>query len=138
MFDTKLFDDFEVKYVEVKLSNIPNYHTTFNLNGNTIFMTVTYNTRSNSREIILETLSSEVILSQTTVRYGRRCELNFNATQNGLDYYVTLKPKDITKVFDNTYDYINWADDFVMCFVGWDYSFTLRAEQNKRTYLTGN
>lgn len=137
-FDQSYVDEFDVDYIYVKLRNLPNYTCTTTVNGLTLFMYVSYNTRTKSREIILETLDSEVVLSQTTVKYGRRCELNFNAHNNGLFYYVTLKPKDESKVYDDTYDYINWADDFVLCFVGWDYSLELRAQENIRNYLTGN
>lgn len=138
MYDIELSEEFKIEYVSVKLNDASNYHTTFKVNGVTLFMRVNYNTRNKERSIILETLNSEVVLSQTFVTYGRRCELNFNGFNNSLDYYITLKPIDQTKIFDDSYDYINWSKDFELCFVGWDSSYTNRADSNVRVYLTGN
>lgn len=137
-YDITLQDEFSTKYTTVSLSNYADYQTTFTLNGVTIFMTVNYNHREGVRSIILESTSSSTLMSQSIVRFGKRCELNFNANQVGLDYYVTLKPIDETKVFDSHYDYYNWADDFQLCFVGWDYSYTVRKMDNIRIYRTGN
>lgn len=137
-FDSTLADEFSISYTMVKLSNLPDYTTTFSVNGVTLFMSVTYNQRQGRRYISLETKDTEVLLSQTCVVFGRRCELNTNAQFEGLDYYVTLKPKDEALVFSNNQDYLNWADDFELCFVGWDYSFTERKKENIRVRRIGN
>lgn len=138
VFDYDLLDDLIVKYVTCSLSNKVNYFTKFNLESTRIEMTCGYNSRSKSRWVILKNSIGEIILPQTELKYDRRVELNFYAEQSDLDFYLTLKPKNIAKIPDDNYDYINWANDFDMCFVGYEYSITERLERNIRINLVGN
>ena len=137
-YDNSLVDDIEISYTNVVLNNSPNYKTSFSLNGYPVSMEVGYSDRLNKRWIIIEDRSGTLFLRQTTIDYGRRVELNFNSKQADLDYYVTLRPIDEFKNIPSDYDYINWGNDFVLCFVGKPYSFTERANQNLRVALVGN
>lgn len=137
-YDTSLYDDFITTYTDVVLLNLPNYHTTIKVNNVTIIMYVNYNARIKQRTISLETLDGYILLPKTFVKQGRRCELNFNAELEGLDYYVTLKPLNEGKTFDDSYDYLNWSDEFSLCFVGYDYSLTERLNRNIRIVFVGN
>lgn len=137
-YDTSLYDDFITTYTNVVLLNLPNYHTTIKVNNVTLIMYVNYNARSKQRSISLETLDGYVLLPKTFVKQGRRCELNFNAELEGLDYYVTLRLLNEGKTFDDGYDYLNWSDDFSLCFVGYDYSLTERLNRNIRIAFVGN
>ena len=137
-YDTSLYDDFITTYTNVVLLNLPNYHTTIKVNNVTLIMYVNYNARSKQRSISLETLDGYVLLPKTFVKQGRRCELNFNAELEGLDYYVTLRPLNEGKTFADGYDYLNWSDDFSLCFVGYDYSLTERLNRNIRIAFVGN
>ena len=137
-YDTSLYDDFITTYTNVVLLNLPNYHTTIKVNNVTLIMYVNYNARSKQRSISLETLDGYVLLPKTFVKQGRRCELNFNAELEGLDYYVTLRPLNEGKTFDDGYDYLNWSDNFSLCFVGYDYSLTERLNRNIRIAFVGN
>lgn len=138
IYDTDLREDFVTEYVSVDLRNFPNYHTSFKVNNTSILMYVNYNARSKQRSISIETSEGFVLLPKTFVKQDRRCELNFNAELEGLDYYVTLKPINEGKIFDDSYDYLNWDDDFTLCFVGYDYSLTERLNRNIRIALVGN
>lgn len=138
IYDTDLREYFVTEYVSVVLRNFPNYHTSFKVNNTSILMYVNYNARSKQRSISLETSEGFVLLPKTFVKQNRRCELNFNAELEGLDYYVTLKPINEGKVFDDSYDYLNWDNDFTLCFVGYDYSLTERLNRNIRIALVGN
>ena len=80
----------------------------------------------------------DVVLPQTFLKFKKRCELNFNAELNNLDYYVTLKPKDHTKNFPEDHDYADWGDDFDMCFVGFSYQLRERLDNNLRKIKLGN
>ena len=137
-FDVSVPDDVVTNYTSVALRNTYNYYTTFRLGSTTILMNVRYNPRNKRREISLETVDGDVLLTNTFLSYGRRCELNFNAQLNGLDYYVTLKPKNESQTFDSSFDYVDWADYFTLCFVGFDYSLTERMLRNYRIILVGN
>lgn len=137
-YDTTLYDDFITTYTNVTLRDFPNYHTTFKVNNTSILMYVNYNARSKQRSISLETGEGFILLPKTFVKQDRRCELNFNAELEGLDYYITLKPINEGKTFDDSYDYLNWSNDFTLCFVGYDYSLTERLNRNIRIALVGN
>jgi hypothetical protein len=97
-----------------------------------------YNTRNKKRWIIITNNSGEPLLSQTFLKYGKRCELNSLAKQYDLDYYVTLKNKDVSKVYPKDYDYLNWAKDFDICFVGYEESLSERLRINERKFFVGN
>ena len=121
----------------VSLSNRATYNTSFKIDGLTIVMVCDYNIRAKKRLITLYDTDGNTLLKQTFVVFGRRCELNFNATELNLDYYVTLKPKGNNLNFKD-YDYINWADDFTLCFIGGEQEQNLLLKENLRKVLTGN
>ena len=138
IYDVDLNEDLVTEYVTVELRDFPNYHTTFKVNSDTLIMYVNYNARNKQRSISLETLDGYILLPKTFVKQSRRCELNFNAELEGLNYYVTLKPLNEGKTFDDSYDYLNWSNDFSLCLVGYDYSLTERLNRNIRIALVGN
>lgn len=132
--------DFNFKYTFVNLSNKPDYSTKFNFRSNQISMLCGYNTRNKMRWILLEDRYGNVILPQTFMKNKKRCELNFNANQIDLHYYVTLKIKDTSslKNTNDTYDYLNWANDFELCFVGYTQDVRNTLDDNYRKVMVGN
>lgn len=132
------YGDYAFNYYVVSLSNRNDYTTQFNIQSTYIGMTCTYNTRSKNRYITLTNKYGDVILPQTAIKYVSRCELNFNAERINLNYYVTLKPKNPTKIFPNNYDYLNWSNDFDLCFVGYENSLNDELDVRGREVLVGN
>lgn len=128
---------FKTRYFSLTLSNKIKYVTSFNFQSLQITMTCGYNMRNKMRWIVLTDRGGEVLLSQTFLKFNKRCELNFNAEVYDLSYYVTLMPKDPSKTFKD-FDYINWSDHFDICFVGYENSFNDRLERNNRKRLVGN
>lgn len=112
---------FNKKFFKASLSNIPNYNTKISIQNTQINVSCGYNTRNKLRWIILFDSYGNVLLPQTFLKLGKRCELNYNANQNNLNYYVTLKPKNssLKKTSpDASYDYLNWSNDFELFFSG--------------------
>lgn len=136
--DYNLLTDLRVKYVSVTLTNAPNYSTKFNLQSTRINMQCGYNYRNKLRWVILTDDSGNVLLPQTFLKFKKRCELNFEAEVLDLDYYITLKPKKSFFSIAEDYDYLNWANDFDICFVGHEYSLTKRMDANGRRVFVGN
>ena len=136
-FDDSLFDDFVTNYVIVPVSDNYNYKTRIRLENNLLVLDVKYNLRNKKRSLSISSVDGDVLLPYTFLDYDRRCELNFNATELNLDYYVTLKPKSNNLNFKD-YDYINWADDFTLCFIGGEQEQNLLLKENLRKVLTGN
>lgn len=134
----EIIGDSGVKYVEVTVSNKLNYITNYNLQNTQITMRCGYNIRSKSRWVILYDSQGDILLPQTFLRHKKRCELNFNSNLNNLNYYLTLKLKDNSKVLPNDYDYANWADDFDLCFVGYEFDMVRRMKRNFRIIRVGN
>ena len=137
-FDWDLNKDLRTKYIQLSLSNTYNYITKFSLQGTGLTMQCGYNTRNKLRWVVLYDRDGDIVLPQTFLKFKKRCELNFNAELNNLDYYVTLKPKDHTKNFPEDYDYADWGDDFDMCFVGFSYQLRERLDNNLRKIKLGN
>ena len=136
--DYEVAEDLIVKKISVSLSNNPKYTTNFNLSGLFITMNCGYNTRNGLRWVSLTDNEGEVIMPQTILKFGKRCELGFNAEQYDLYYYITLKPKKSKrKIFDSS-DYLNWADHFSICFVGYENSIRERMAKNLRVLYVGN
>lgn len=136
--DYKLLSDSIVTATTVSLSNEPDYQTKFNLDSVQIYMTCSYNTRNKLRSIILLDRFGTVLLRQTYLKYKKRVELNFYAEQNNLNYFVTLKPKPNVTVVSNNHDYLNWREDFDLCFIGKSQDVVDRANLSYRQILTGN
>lgn len=136
--NNSLVDDILVKYISVKTVDSTDYQSKFNLQSTQVFMRCGYNTRNKMRWVILMDSNGMVLLPQTFIKFKKRCELNFLSNQYNLSYYLTLKPKDNTKVFSDTYDYLNWSKDFEMCFVGYEQTLVEKLDKNLRAVLVGN
>lgn len=136
--DFGLRDRVAVQRISVSLSNTPNYKTKLNLPNLQVNMLCGYNTRNKMRWILLTDSIGQPILTQTFMKIGKKCELNFNSNQYNLDFYVSLRAKDKYKKFREDYDYINWGADFELCFVGYSQSTTDSLNNNLRKVLVGN
>ena len=137
-FDYNLIDELITKYVYVSVNNESYYTSTIVVGSVQMKLTCAYNSLNKQRWISLTDNYGNVLLPQTFLKYGRRCELNFNAEMSDLAYYVTLSPKDTTKVryFTDDYDYLDWSKDFRLCFVGMSQSLIERLNDNGFIFLT--
>ena len=138
MFDDSLIDDYVINYTKATVSDVFNYKTRIRLENNILVLDVKYNLRNKKRSLSISSVDGEVLLPYTFLDYGRRCELNFNATQIDLDYYVTLSPKSKSFVYNKSYDFSNWSTDFDLCFVGASYELRERLNKNIRIAFVGN
>ena len=137
-FDYNLIDELITKYIYFSVNNESYYTSTVVVGSVQMKLTCAYNSLNKQRWISLTDSYGNVLLPQTFLKYGRRCELNFNAEMSDLSYYVTLSPKDITKVryFTDDYDYLDWSKDFRLCFVGMSQSLIERLNDNGFIFLT--
>ena len=138
MFDDSLIDDYITNYTKVAVSDVFNYKTRIRLENNVLVLDIKYNLRNKRRSLSISSVDGEILLPYTFLDYGRRCELNFNATQIDLDYYVTLSPKSKSFVYNKGYDFSNWSTDFDLCFVGASYELRERLNKNIRIAFVGN
>ena len=139
-YDYELKDKLITKYVKVSLSDVFSYTTTTSLEGVQIYITVGYNTFNKQRWVFIKDSGGNILLPQTFLKYGRRCELNFNAEISNLHYYVTLRLIDKSKeaiVTNADYDYQYWSQDLVLCFVGFEQELWEKIDDNYRLYLVG-
>ena len=137
-FDYTLIDELITKYVYVSVNNESYYTSNIVVGSVQMKLTCAYNSLNKQRWISLTDSYGNVLLPQTFLKYGRRCELNFNAEMSDLAYYVTLSPKDTTKVryFTDDYDYLDWSNDFRLCFVGMSQTLIERLNDNGFIFLT--
>ena len=138
MFDDSLIDDYITNYVKVTVSDVFNYKTRIRLENNILLLDIKYNLRNKRRSLSISSVDGEILLPYTFLDYGRRCELNFNATQIDLDYYATLSPKSKSFVYNKGYDFSSWSTDFDLCFVGSSYELRERLNKNIRIAFVGN
>ena len=138
MFDDSLLDDYVINYTKATVSDVFNYKTRIRLENNILVLDIKYNLRNKRRSLSISSVDGEILLPYTFLDYGRRCELNFNATQIDLDYYVTLSPKSKSFVYNKDYDFSNWSTDFDLCFVGASYELRERLNKNIRIAFVGN
>ena len=138
MFDDSLIDDYVINYTKATISDVFNYKTRIRLENNILVLDIKYNIRNKRRSLSISSVDGEILLPYTFLDYGRRCELNFNATQIDLDYYVTLSPKSKSFVYNKGYDFSNWSTDFDLCFVGSSYELRERLNKNIRIAFVGN
>ena len=138
MFDDSLIDDYVINYTKATVSDVFNYKTRIRLENNILVLDIKYNLRNKRRSLSISSVDGEILLPYTFLDYGRRCELNFNATQIDLDYYVTLSPKSKSFVYNKAYDFSNWSTDFDLCFVGSSYELRERLNKNIRIAFVGN
>lgn len=137
-FDFELESELTYKYTVLSVSNKENYTTRFILQGVQINLSCGYNTRNGLRWVVLRDSDGDVLLSQTFLKFGKRCELNFISNLNNLNYYLTIKPKETNTSFSDSYDYLNWADDFELCFVGYAQALLERLKNNSRIIRVSN
>lgn len=133
-----MISDYFATAITTTLSNKPQYTTKISIMNKPFNLRCGYNTRNGLRWITIEDLNSKPVLSQTFMKNKKRCELNFLAERYNLDFYVTLKAKDRSKVFPEDYDYLNWADDFDLYFVGRTQEIRNRMRVNGRQLYVGN
>ena len=138
MFDDSLIDDYVINYTKATVSDVFNYKTRIRLENNILVLDIKYNLRNKRRSLSISSVDGEILLPYTFLDYGRRCELNFNATQIDLDYYVTLSPKSKSFVYNKAYDFSDWSTDFDLCFVGSSYELRERLNKNIRIAFVGN
>lgn len=131
-------DNRGLEFLNVSVSDRPKYVTTFALQGVRVTMRCGYNTRSKLRWIILLDDNGDILLPQTFLKYGRRCELGFVSNQYNLNHYVTLRPKDTSKVFPESHNYLNWSRDFNICFVGYPRDVKINSDILIRELIVGN
>ena len=96
-----------------------------------------YNTRNKMRWVIITDLNNTPVLTQTFLKLGKQCELNFTADKYDLSFMLTLKKIDSTKEILENYDYLNWADDFDLFFVGSSQKFQEKLRLNRREVYVG-
>ena len=138
IFDENLKYDMRLRYIKTPLNNETQYVTNFTLQGVQVVMRCGYNSRNKQRWIIITDKSGSVLLPQTFLKYDKTCELNFNANEYNLSYFVTLLAKDNTKSFSSDYDYLNWANDFNLYFIGFAQDINERMKSNLNIVLVGN
>ena len=119
-FDDNIEDDFSLKSWNVSLSNTPNYKTTSTIQGIFVNIRIGYNTRNKYRWVIITDKSGNLLLKQTFLKHKKVCQLEPVSNRYNLNHYVTLRLKDKNKKLPADYDYLNWADDFQLCFVGYE------------------
>ena len=139
-FDYSLIDEIVTKYTYVSLNDNNYYTSTIIVGSVQMKLTCAYNSLNKQRWISLTDSYGNVLLPQTFLKYGRRCELNFNAEISNLHYYVTLRLIDKSKeaiVTNADYDYQYWSQDLVLCFVGFEQELWEQIDDNYRLYLVG-
>jgi len=130
--------DYYTKYITTTTSNIPQYTTKISIMNKPFTLKCGYNTRNKLRWISIVDKNNKPILTQTFLKYGKQCEFNFLAERYNLSFFVTLKPKVRTKEFVKDYDYLNWADDFDLYFVGRSQELEERMRVSGRKVYVGN
>ena len=78
-FDYNLIDELLTKYIYVSVNNETYYTSNIVVGSVQMKLTCAYNSLNKQRWISLTDTYGNVLLPQTFLKYGRRCELNFNA-----------------------------------------------------------
>lgn len=105
-------------FITMSVSDKPSYTSQISILGRQFTLTCGYNTRNKLRWITVEDANGQPVLSQTFLKNGKLCQLNFLANRYGLSFSVTLKPKSSTTTIADDYDYLEWSNDFDLYFVG--------------------
>lgn len=129
-FDTNIERDFRLKSWNISLSNTLNYKTTTTVQGVFMNIFVGYNSRNKLRWIYITDKSGDLLLRQTFLKHRKLCQLEPISNSYNLNHYITLRLLDKDKSIPLEYDYINWANDFQLCFVGYEYSLEERLQKN--------
>lgn len=130
--------DYTTTYTTVSVDNEPNYTTRISLLNQPLNLICGYSTRNKMRWIIITDQKNRPLLTQTFLKYGKICEFNKNAELLGLSFSVTIKPKVLSKEFSSSHDYLNWANDFDLYFMGRDTDIEKRMRENGRKAYVGN
>lgn len=134
------FGEYGFNHTTFSVSNDIRYNTRVSLDSTRLIITCGYNNRTKLRWISIETVSGDVLLRNTSLKFGRQCELLPIARDYNLNYFVTLKAKkplaNSTSSFEG-YDYLNWSKDFDLCFVGMPYSSVLKMRDNYLDVMVG-
>lgn len=130
--------DHTTTYITVSVDNTPNYTARLSLLNQPLNLICGYNTRNKMRWVAITDQRNRPILTQTFLKYGKVCEFNKNAELLGLSFSVTIKPKILSKEFSGSYDYLDWADDFDLYFIGRDMDIERRMKENGRKAYVGN
>lgn len=125
-------------FITLSVSNSPHYITKTTLLGKPINIRCSYNSRNGLRWVIITDGNNQPLLPQTFLKNKKQCEFNFLSNIYNLSFYITLKQKDKTKKIPDNYDYLNWADDFDMYFVGSTQDLKDRLWVNGRGAYVGN
>lgn len=125
-------------FITMSVSNKPNYTSQISILGRQFTLTCGYNTRNKLRWISVEDTNGQPVLSQTFLKNGKLCQLNFLANRYGLSFSVTLKPKSSTTTIADDYDYLEWSNDFDLYFIGRLQSTEEDMRVNLRKVYVGN
>lgn len=125
-------------FITMSVSDKPNYTSQISILGRQFNLTCDYNTRNKLRWISIKDTNGNPVLSQTFLKAGKICQLNFLANRYGLSFSVTLKPKSKTKEIAVNYDYLNWSSDFDLYFIGRLQSTEDAMQVNLRKVYVGN
>ena len=125
-------------FITMSVSDKPNYTSQISILGRQFTLTCGYNTRNKLRWISVEDTNGQPVLSQTFLKNGKLCQLNFLANRYGLSFSVTLKPKSSTTTIADDYDYLEWSNDFDLYFVGRLQSTEEDMRVNLRKVYVGN
>lgn len=128
--EKSLISNSGISKVAVSLFDDVRYNTKLTIDSVPLVMVCGYNMRSKLRWISLETQEGDVLLKRSFIKLNRKCALDSLAYEYDLDYYVTLKKKDVNATISESYDYLNWSKDFDLVFVGRSLSKTKSLRNN--------
>ena len=125
-------------FITMSVSNKPNYTSQISILGRQFTLICGYNTRNKLRWVAVEDTNGQPVLSQTFLKNGKLCQLNFLANRYGLSFSVTLKPKSSITTIAYDYDYLEWSNDFDLYFIGRLQSTEEDMRVNLRKVYVGN
>lgn len=125
-------------FITISVSDKPNYNTKITLLGRQFNLTCGYSTRNKLRWVAIKDLDNRPVLTQTFMKNGKLCQLNFLSNRYGINFSVTLKPKSKIAIIPDNYDYLNWSSDFDLYFVGRLQSTEEDMKVNLRKVYVGN
>lgn len=123
------FGEYGFNHTTFSVHNDLRYNTRVTLGTTDIIITVGYNNRTKLRWVDVETSSGDILLKKTSLKFGRKCELLPVSKSYDLDYFLTLKKKR-NNVDHDGYNYLNWSNDFELCFVGKPNSSNRKMKEN--------
>lgn len=124
-------------FITIPVSDKPHYTSNINILGQPLKLICGYNSRNKSRWLVVTDLNNRPLLTQTFLRQNKISVFNFTANRLGLSYTVTLRPKSKDVVIPDSYDYLNWSNDFDLYFLGRLQSTEDKFEVNRRLVYVG-